>query len=151
MKERLFSPITMSAQTKIHRARPRTSELLSILRRHRPQMPQITLVPHKHNHNITIRMIPQLLQPPRHILKRLMLADIVHEECSHGAAIVRRGDGTITLLSCRVPDLRLDRLSVDLDAAGGKFDADGGFGVEVEFVAGEAAEEVGFTDAGVAD
>ncbi len=38
-----------------------------------------------------------------------------------------------------------------MDAAGCEFDANGGFAVEVEFVAGEAGEEVGFADAAVAD
>lgn len=36
-----------------------------------------------------------------------------------------------------------------MDAAGCEFDADGGFAVEVEFVAREAGEEVRFADAGV--
>jgi len=34
-----------------------------------------------------------------------------------------------------------------LNRSGCKFDADGGFGIEIEFVSGESAEEVGFTDA----
>ena len=38
-----------------------------------------------------------------------------------------------------------------MDAAGCEFDANGGFAVEVELVAGEAGEEVGFADAAVAD
>ena len=53
-------------------------------------------------------------------------------------------------LSSCVPDLRLDGLAVNLDAAGREFDTDGGFAVEVEFVAGEAREQVGFADARVA-
>jgi hypothetical protein len=38
-----------------------------------------------------------------------------------------------------------------LQGAGGKFDADGGLGLEAELVAGEAGEDVGLADAGVAD
>lgn len=57
----------------------RTSKLLRLLRRYRPQVSQITLVPHQHNHNIRIRMISQLLQPPLHILIRLMLANIIYQ------------------------------------------------------------------------
>ena len=34
---------------------------------------------------------------------------------------------------------------------GGKFDADGGFGILVEFIFGEAEDEVGFPNAGIAE
>lgn len=57
----------------------RTGKLLRLLRRHRPQMSQITLIPHQHNHNIRIRMISQLLQPPLHIFICLMLANIIYQ------------------------------------------------------------------------
>ena len=50
----------------------------------------------------------------------------------------------------RIPDLGLDRLAVDLDAPGCELDADGGLAVEVELIAGESREEVGFADAAVA-
>jgi hypothetical protein len=39
----------------------------------------------------------------------------------------------------------------DLEGAGGELDADGGLGLEAELVAGEAGEDVGLADAGVAD
>jgi len=114
-------------------------------------MPQIALISHQHNNNIAVRMIAQLLQPPRHILVRLRLADVVDQQRAHGAAVVGRCDGAVALLARRVPDLRLDRLGVDLDAAGREFDADGRLAVQVELVAREAAEQVGFADAGVSD
>ena len=78
-----------------------------------------------------------------------MLADVVDEEGANGAAIVGRGDGAVAFLARRVPDLRLDGLVVDLDAAGRELDADGGFAVEVEFVAREPREQVGFADSAV--
>lgn len=95
-------------------------------------------------------MVAQLLQPPRHVLVRLVLADVVDEQRADGAAVVGRGDGAVALLARGVPDLGLDGFGVDLDGARGELDADGGFGVEVELVAGEAGEEVGLADAGVA-
>lgn len=113
-------------------------------------MPQIALVTHQHNHNIRVRMIPQLLQPSRHVLVRLVLRDIVDEQRTHGATIVGRGDGAVAFLTRCVPNLGLDGFAVDLDAAGCEFDADGGLAVEVEFVAGESREQVRFADAGVA-
>lgn len=94
-------------------------------------------------------MIPQLLQPPLHILIRLVLADIVHQQRAHCAAVVGGGDGAVAFLAGGVPDLGFDGFGVDLDGAGGEFDADGGLAVEVEFVAGETGEEVRFPDAGV--
>lgn len=91
-------------------------------------------------------MIPQLLQPPRHILESLMLGEVVDEEGADSATVVGRGDGPVSLLTCRVPDLGLDGLVVDLDATGGKFDADGGLAVEIELVACESREQVGLSN-----
>jgi len=103
-------------------------------------MSQIALISHQHNHNIRIRMIPQLFQPPLHILIRLMLADIIHQKRSDRSSIIRRSDGAVALLACRVPDLGFDGLGVDLDGASGELDADGRFTVEVEFIASESGE-----------
>ena len=50
-----------------------------------------------------------------------------------------------------IPDLSLDDLVVDVDAASGEFDADRGFRFEAELVSGESGEEIGFSDAGVTD
>jgi hypothetical protein len=57
----------------------------------------------------------------------------------------------VPFLAGGVPDLGLDDLVVDVDAAGGELDADGGPGVEAELVAREAREQVGLADARVAD
>jgi hypothetical protein len=104
-------------------------KLLRLLRGHCSQMPQIALVAHQHNHNIRVGMIPQLLQPPRHILVRLVFADIVHEQRTHSTTVVSGGDGAVAFLPRRIPDLGLDGLVVDLDAAGCELDADGGLAV----------------------
>ena len=62
-----------------------------------------------------------------------------------------RADQSVPLLAGGVPNLGLDDLAVDLEAAGGELDTDGGLGLEAELVLGEAGEEVGLADAGVAD
>lgn len=54
-------------------------------------------------------------------------------------------------LARRVPDLSLDDLVVDADAASGELDADGGSGFEAELVSREAREQIGLPHAGVAD
>jgi hypothetical protein len=114
-------------------------------------MSQIALVSHEHDDDVCVGMVPQLLQPPGHGLVCLVLADIVDEEGTNGATVVGRGDSAIPLLPGCVPNLRLDRLCIDLDAPGRKLDADGRLGVEVELVAGESAQQVGFSDARVSD
>ena len=96
-------------------------------------------------------MVPQLLQPPGHILVGLMLADVVDQQSPNGAAVVGRGDCSIAFLPGRVPDLGLDGLAVDADGTGCKLDADCRFGVEVEFVTGEPAEQVGLPNSRVSD
>lgn len=54
-------------------------------------------------------------------------------------------------MTSSVPDLSLDKLVVDADAAGGEFDADGGFGFQVELVSGESRQEVGLANTRVSD
>lgn len=114
-------------------------------------MPQIALVSYKHNNDITIGMIPQLFQPPCHILISLMLANIVHQQRTHSAAVIGRSDGTVALLASGIPYLCLNGFGVDLDGAGCKFYAYCALGVEVEFIASETGEEVGLSDARVSD
>lgn len=55
------------------------------------------------------------------------------------------------LLAGGVPDLRLDGALVDGEGARLELDPDGGLGVEVELVAGEAREQLRLADRGVAD
>ena len=50
-----------------------------------------------------------------------------------------------------VPNLGLDDLVVDVNAASGELDADGGLGLEAELVARESRQEVRLSDAGVSD
>jgi hypothetical protein len=95
-------------------------------------------------------MISQLLQPPCHVLVGLVLGDVVDEQRTDSAAVVGGGDGAVALLAGGVPDLCFDGLAVYLDTTCCEFYADGRFAVQVEFVAREAGEEVGFADARVA-
>ena len=80
-----------------------------------------------------------------------MLGDVVDEQGSDSTTVVGRSDSAVSLLSSSVPDLCLDRLRVDLNAASSEFDADGRFGVQVELIAGESREKVGLSDTRVAD
>lgn len=55
-------------------------------------VPEITLVTDEHNHNVSLGMVAQLLQPTLHVLKRYMLRDIIHKQCSHSPSVVRGRD-----------------------------------------------------------
>ncbi len=114
-------------------------------------MSQIALVADKHDDNVGVGVVAQLLQPSRDILVCLVLADVVNEEGPNSAAVVGGGNSTVSFLASSIPNLCLDSLGVDLDGARGELDTDGGLGVEVELVASESAEKVGFTNTRVSD
>ena len=96
-------------------------------------------------------MVPQLLQPPSHVLVRLMFANVVDKKGSDSAAIIGRGNGAIPFLTRSVPNLCLDSLGINLDRPCSELDADGRLGIEVELIAGEPAQQVGLSNARVAD
>ena len=114
-------------------------------------MPQIALVTHKHNDDVGVGVIAQLLQPPRHILICLMLADVVDKQSADCATVVCGGDSTVALLACSVPNLGLDGLGVNLDGASRKFDANRRLGVKIEFISREAAQEIGLSNTRISD
>jgi hypothetical protein len=122
-----------------------------LLRGHSPKVPQIALVSHQHDDNVCVGMIAELFQPACDVLVGLVLGDVVDEEGADCATVVGAGDGAVALLAGGIPDLRLDGLVVDLNAASGELDANGGLAVEVEFVAGETREKVRFTNARVSN
>lgn len=114
-------------------------------------MSQIALVSHQHDDNVCVGMIAELFQPACDVLVGLVLGDVVDEEGADCATVVGTGDGAVALLAGGIPDLCLDGLVVDLDAASGEFDADGRLAVEIEFVASETREKVRFTNARVSN
>ena len=71
-------------------------------------------LPHQHDHDVSVGVVPELPEPPLHVLVGEVLGDVVHEERAHGPAVVGAGDGAVPLLARSVPDLRLDRLPVNL-------------------------------------
>lgn len=92
-------------------------------------MPQIALVTNQHDNNVGISMVPQLLQPPRNVLVGLVLADVIDQQRSNSTSVVCRCDGSVSLLSCGIPNLSLDCLRIDLDGPGRKLDTNGGLGI----------------------
>lgn len=128
-----------------------SGKCLSLICGDSPKVPQIALVSHQHDDDVCVGMVAELFQPACDVLVGLVLGDVVDEEGADCATVVGAGDRTVTLLAGGIPDLSLDGLVVDLDAASGKLDADSGLAVEVEFVAGETREQVGFTNTRVSN
>jgi hypothetical protein len=128
-----------------------TCKLLSLLCGYSSQVSQIALVSDQHDDNVGIRMIPQLLQPSCNVLVCLVFADIVDKQSSHCAPVVCGCDCAVSLLPSSIPNLRLDRLCVYLDRSGCELYTDGGLRIEIELIACESTQQVGFTNAGVSD
>lgn len=52
-----------------------------------------------------------------YVLEGLGISGVVHDDDAVRAAVVAAGDGAEALLPCRVPDLQLDGLALELDRA----------------------------------
>ena len=112
---------------------------------------QIRLVPDQHQRHVLLTVRAQLGQPALDILKRLLLRDVVDEQRARRAPIVRRRDGSIAVLPCRVPNLRLNDVArLCGDCARRELHADRGTRLQIELVLGEAREQVGLAHARVA-
>jgi hypothetical protein len=55
-----------------------------------------------------------------------LIRNVVHQQNAHSTPVIRRCDRAEPLLSCRVPNLQLHALAIELDCADLKVDADGG-------------------------
>jgi len=126
IKDRLFSPEHVSLMSDVEKVGQHTCELFCFVRRHSSQVSQVALISNKHDDNIRVSMISKLLQPSCHIVICLVLADVVDKKGAYSTAIISRGNGPITLLSSRIPDLSLDCLCVDLYRPCSELDTDGG-------------------------
>lgn len=83
------------------------------------------------------------------IIKRTSTRDVIDEQGSRGTPVVGTGHGSVPFLAGRVPDLHFHSTALDLQCLGGELYADGGFGLEVELVLGEAGYDVGLAHARV--
>lgn len=84
-----------------------TAEAASLLLRHlslaRVLHHQVQLIAHQHYLNILLGLTHQILQPEAHILKALIVSDIVYNQAAEGLSVMRLRDGPILLGSCCVP------------------------------------------------
>ena len=72
---------------------------------------------YQHDDNVSIRVVPQLPQPPLHALVREAVGDVVHQQGAIWAAVA--GIGCVLespkAMAMYVPDRGLDSLAVHLD------------------------------------
>jgi len=66
----------------------RTRERLGFVGGHSPQVLQIALIPHEHDDDVRICMIPELLQPPRDVDVGRVLGDVINQKRTHRTAVV---------------------------------------------------------------
>jgi len=86
-----------------------------------PEVAKVRLVADQHDDDVGVGVVPQLAQPPLHVLVRQVLGDVVHQEGAHRAPVIRRRNRSVTLLAGSVPNLSLDRFSIDLYTSRRKF------------------------------
>ncbi len=128
-----------------------TSKGFRLVRGNGTKVSQIALVSDEHDNNVAVSVVTELLEPPRHIDIGRVLGNVVYKQGTDGTAVVCRCDGTVSLLSCGIPDLCFNRLSVNRDASSSELDTDSGLGLETELVTCESREQVGFTGTTVTD
>ena len=112
---------------------------------------QIHLIANEHDEAVLLGILLNLLEPHWDMIERVAVGDIVHQKGTDGPAVVRRGDGTIALLSGRIPNLRLDKLIVlNLNRLGCEFDTNGTLRVLIELILRESEHKVRLADTGIA-
>lgn len=81
----------------------RTGKGLGLIGRHSAEVLEIALVTDKHDDNVLVGVVPELLEPAGHVLVRRVLGNVVNKQRADRSAVVRRCDGTVALLtSCTV-------------------------------------------------
>jgi len=66
--------------------------------RHCTQMSKICFVSHQHHHNIGFCVIPKLLQPSLHVLKRHVSSYIVHNQSTNCSSVICTCNSTISVV-----------------------------------------------------
>mmetsp|Transcript_1403 Transcript_1403/g.2447 ORF Transcript_1403/g.2447 Transcript_1403/m.2447 type:complete len:228 (+) Transcript_1403:759-1442(+) len=100
-------------------------KLLALIFADRSSGIQVGLIPYEHDGDVRVCVLACILEPRRQALEGLPPCDVVHEQRTGGAAIVRPCDGAKGLLSRGVPNLQLDGLGVDLHHFRPEFHANG--------------------------
>jgi len=129
----------------------RVGKFLALLRRDNTLARQIGLITYQELVDVFGSVSVNFVQPLLYIVEGFLVGDIVDDDNSVGAAVIRRCNGAESFLSSSIPDLELDCLSVQFDRSNLKVNTNGGnvgFGVSV---VRESKEQTRFTDAGVSN
>lgn len=114
-KERLFNIGRRLGRSLEEFNAKRVSKLLSLFRRNDTLGRQIGLVTNQQLVHILTGVSVDFMQPLFDIIEGLIVRDIVNHDNTMGTTVVGRCDGTETLLSGGIPNLKLDGLSVKLN------------------------------------
>jgi hypothetical protein len=93
------------------------SKLLALLRRDDTLGGQIGLVTDQQLVDIFSGVPVDLVQPLLDIVEGVRIRHVVNDNDTVGTAVVRRSNGSETLLSSGIPNLQFDRLGVELNGA----------------------------------
>ena len=93
----------------------RVGKLLALLRAHDTLGRQIRLVAHEQLVDILCRVSVNFVQPLLHIVERLRIRHVVYDDNAMSAAVVRGSNGSEAFLSGSIPNLKLDRLAVEIN------------------------------------
>ena len=74
-----------------------TGKRRNFLFHHCSQMPQIRLVADQYRHQITARVLSQLGQPRQQVDERLVLCDVIHQQCTHRSVVIPTSDTKTSL------------------------------------------------------
>ena len=84
--------------------RPSTTDLSSVI--------HVAFVAQDHLLHVRAGVLLDVPDPVLDVVETLLVGDVVHQHDAHGAPVVGRGDSPEPLLTRRVPDLKLDLLSI---------------------------------------
>ena len=105
---------------------------------------EVAFIAHHQAYHVLVAIVFELFQPFLQILKGRSPGDVVDKQGPNRSPVVGTGHGSVSLLSGSVPDLNFDRLPIDVNHLGGKFDPDCGLALQVELVFGEPGYDIGF-------
>lgn len=75
---------------------------------------EVALVANQDDHHVMPGVHFQICQPPVDSYKASAGGDVVYKQRAHGAAVIRAGDSSVTLLACGVPYLDFDESATNV-------------------------------------
>ena len=111
----------------------------------------VALVADKDAGDVVARVLLDLVHPVLDRGETLSVGDVVSDDDSVSALVVAARDSLESLLTRSVPNLKLDRLSVDFDRADLEVHSDRGHEVVCEHIVCESQQQRRLADAGVSD